>query len=149
MVLQINHPRELSRESLDCIDKLQKMGLPVINQSVLLKGVNDSVEVLEQLSRSLVRAGVKPYYLFQGDLAEGTGHFRLPLEDARALVEELRCRVSGLAMPSFAVDLPRGGGKVPLGFDYVNGRSDSGWKLRTPDGQEGYYPDPSPIKETS
>lgn len=142
IVLQVNHPRELSAKFRICIDHFQMRGIPVINQAVLLKGVNDSVEVLEELSRALVSISIKPYYLFQGDLAEGTSHFRLPLAEARALVEQLRRRVSGLAMPVFAVDLPGGGGKVPLGKDYVSALSEKGWKLKTPDGTEGYYPDP-------
>lgn len=142
VVVQVNHPRELAPEALSAVRKLQKQGLPVVNQAVLLRGVNDDVEVLESLSRALVAAGIKPYYLFQGDLSAGTGHFRLPLEEARNLVEQLRRRVSGLAMPGFAVDLPGGGGKVPLGRDYVDGEETGGWRLRTPDGREGLYPDP-------
>ncbi|MDF1569018.1 MAG: KamA family radical SAM protein, partial [Spirochaetaceae bacterium] len=141
-VIQANHPRELSPEALVAVDRLQSRGIPVINQSVLLKGVNDKVGILEELSRTLVSAGVKPYYLFQGDLAEGTAHFRLPLDEARKLTEELRIRLSGLAMPGFAVDLPGGGGKVPLGRDYVRGHDERGWILRTPDGLEGHYQDP-------
>ncbi len=142
IVIQSNHPAELSEETLRAIDRMQKKGLPVINQAVLLKGVNDNVDILEALSRRLVSAGIKPYYLFQGDVAAGTGHFRLPLESAREIAEELRGRLSGLAMPNFAVDLPGGGGKVPLGRDYVSGKTAAGWKLRTPDGKEGFYPDP-------
>ncbi len=139
VVIQANHPRELSPEAIFAIEKFQLRGLPVINQAVLLRGVNDNVEILEELSNALVRIGVKPYYLFQGDLAEGTGHFRLPLEEGLRLTEELRTRVSGLGMPSYAVDLPGGGGKVPLGSSYILGRSNEGWKLRTPDGNEGLY----------
>ena len=142
VVVQINHPRELAPEARRALRKLQRQGLPVINQAVLLRGVNDDVGVLESLSRALVEAGIKPYYLFQGDVASGTGHFRLPLEEARNLVEQLRSRVSGLAMPGFAVDLPGGGGKVPLGRDHVIGPESGGWRLRTPDGREGLYPDP-------
>ena len=147
MVLQTNHPRELAPSALGAINRLQTRGLPIINQAVLLRGVNDNIETLEELSRSLVSAGVKPYYLFQGDLATGTGHFRLPLDEARTLVERLRSRVSGLAMPVFAVDLPGGGGKVPLGVDHVLGREEDGWRLRSPDGTEGIYPDIEPAKE--
>ncbi len=147
VVIQVNHPRELSSDTLKCIDKFQRQGMPVLNQAVLLRGINDDVDVLEALFRSLVSAGVKPFYLFQGDLAEGTDHFRLPLADARNLVEKLRGRVSGLVMPVFAVDLPGGGGKVPLGADQVIGHFDQGWKLRTPDGREGYYQDPKHSKE--
>lgn len=141
-VIQANHPRELSSEALRAIDRLQSRGIPVINQSVLLKGVNDQVGILEELSRTLVSAGVKPYYLFQGDQAVGTAHFRLPLDEARKLTEDLRIRLSGLAMPNFTVDLPGGGGKVPLGRDYVRGYDQNGWRLQTPDGLQGYYQDP-------
>jgi lysine 2,3-aminomutase len=147
VVIQVNHPRELSSDTLKCIDKFQRQGVPVLNQAVLLRGINDDADVLEALFRSLVSAGVKPFYLFQGDLAEGTDHFRLSLADARNLVEKLRGRVSGLVMPAFAVDLPGGGGKVPLGADHVIGHFDQGWKLRTPDGREGYYQDPKHSKE--
>jgi len=144
IVIQTNHPREISPEFLTAVKRLQRQGLPILNQSVLLKGVNDQVEILVELSRQLVRARVKPYYLFQGDLAEGSGKFRLPLSQARHLVEELRKRVSGLGMPLFAVDLPGGGGKVPLGFDYVGDLTQRGWRLTTPNGNQGYYPDPRP-----
>lgn len=142
VVLQANHSRELSPPAIKAISRLQENGLALINQSVLLRGVNDDVDTLEALSRSLVSAGVKPYYLFQGDVAAGTGHFRVPLSEARDLVNELRGRVSGLAMPNFAVDLPGGGGKVPLNPDYVDGREAGGWRMHTPDGREGLYPDP-------
>ena len=139
VVIQTNHPRELSPEAISAIEKIQLRGLPVINQAVLLRGVNDNIEILEELSNALVRIGVKPYYLFQGDMAEGTGHFRLPLEEGLRLTGELRARVSGLGMPSYAVDLPGGGGKVPLDTTYIQSRSDEGWNLRTPDGTEGLY----------
>ena len=126
VVIQVNHPRELSSEALIAIDRFQCRGMPVINQAVLLRGVNDKIEILEELSDSLVRAGVKPYYLFQGDMAEGTGHFRLPLEESLRLSNELRSRVSGIGMPTFAVDIPGGGGKVPLNDNYVIDRSSEG-----------------------
>jgi lysine 2,3-aminomutase len=139
VVIQVNHPRELAPETLKAIELFQRRGMPVINQTVLLRGVNDNADVLVELSNALVRAGVKPYYLFQGDLAEGTGHFRLPLEEGMKLSDELRGRVSGLGMPVYALDLPGGGGKVPLCGDYILGRSPEGWRLRTPDGREGVY----------
>jgi len=139
VVIQVNHPRELSPQTLRAVERLQLRGLPVINQAVLLKGINDNADVLEELSDALVRAGVKPYYLFQGDLARGTGHFRVPLEEGLRLTGELRSRVSGLGMPSYAVDLPGGGGKVPLETSYISGRSEDGWELKTPDGHEGLY----------
>ncbi len=142
VVVQVNHPRELSSLSLRAFSRLQRQGLPILNQSVLLRGINDNIDVLEELSRALVAAGIKPYYLFQGDLASGTAHFRLPLEEARSLADQLRQRVSGLAMPNFSVDLPGGGGKVPLSRNYVLGKQGRVWHLKTPDGREGFYADP-------
>jgi len=148
VVVQVNHPRELVPEARRAFDRLQKSGLPILNQAVLLRGVNDDPAVLEDLSARLVSLSVKPYYLFQGDLAEGTGHFRLPLDEARRLVDELNRRSSGLGRPTFAVDLPGGGGKVPLGRDFVGGRESGGWILETPDGRHGLYPDPAdPMNE--
>ena len=139
VVLQVNHPRELAPEALKAISRLQKSGLSVVNQSVLLRGVNDNVDVLEELSNALVQAGVKPYYLFQGDMAAGTGHFRVPIEEGLRLSEELRSRVSGLGMPVYAVDLPGGGGKVPLGRSYILEHREDGWILKNPEGNTGFY----------
>ena len=109
-----------------------------MNQSVLLRAVNDDVDTLEQLFRGLLRLGVKPYYLFQGDLASGTAHFRVPLARGMALVQELRGRLSGLAMPTYAVDLP-GGGKVPVETALLRTEADA-YVFRGPDGAEYRYP---------
>jgi len=87
---------------------LKNAGVNLISQSVLLKGVNDSVETLAALMRGFVEAGVKPYYLHQGDLARGTSHFRTSVEEAKVLIDGLRGRVSGLAQPVYVIDLPRG-----------------------------------------
>ena len=110
-VIHTNHPRELTDEFRRAVRRLITAGVPVLNQSVLLRGVNDDAATLEELFRGLVRAGVKPYYLFQGDLAAGTAHFRVPLEKGVALMRELRGRLSGIALPTYAVDLPSGGEK--------------------------------------
>ena len=112
-VIHTNHPRELTDEFRRAVRRLITAGVPVLNQSVLLRGVNDDAATLEELFRGLVRAGVKPYYLFQGDLAAGTAHFRVPLEKGVALMRELRGRLSGIALPTYAVDLPSGGGESP------------------------------------
>jgi lysine 2,3-aminomutase len=109
-----------------------------LNQSVLLRGINDDAGVLEELFRGLVRCGVKPYYLFQGDLASGTAHFRVPLERGLELMKELRSRLSGMALPTYAVDVP-GGGKVPVESALV--RTDAkDFVFRGPDGGEYRYP---------
>lgn len=114
MILQVNHPRELSGEGLSAVGSVIEAGIPVATQTVLLRGVNDNVETLQELFTTLVYHRMKPYYLFQGDLVEGTHHLRVPLRRGLDLVERLRNRLSGIAMPDYAVDLPKGGGKILL-----------------------------------
>ncbi len=138
-VIQANHPRELTDQFRDAVRRLITAGVPVLNQAVLLRGINDDAATLEALFRGLVKAGVKPYYLFQGDLAAGTAHFRVPLEKGINLMRELRSRLSGLAMPTYAVDLPSGGGKVPVESSLVRTEQDA-YILRGPDGNEYRYP---------
>jgi lysine 2,3-aminomutase len=138
VVVHANHPRELTEEFRRGIRLLLGAGVPVLNQSVLLQGVNDDPDVLEQLFRGLVISGVKPYYLFQGDLASGTAHFRVPLTRGIELMAELRSRISGLALPTYAVDLP-GGGKVPVESALLRMEEDV-YVFRGPDGAEYRYP---------
>lgn len=140
IITQFNHPRELTPASGRAIEGLQKEGLVILNQTVLLKGINDSIEVLGSLFQRLLESGIKPYYLFQGDLAPGTGHFRVSLDRGRALVKGLRRQISGLAMPVYAVDLPGGGGKVPLTENYETGTDDDWHYFKGQDGLEYRYP---------
>lgn len=141
LMTQFNHPRELTQEAVAAVGMFVDAGIPAMNQSVLLKGVNDDASTLEQLCNKLIFSRIKPYYLFQGDLVEGTSHFRVPLEKGLALEKELRRRLSGLAMPLYAVDLPQGGGKVPLTEGYLQ---ESGgcevWNFTTVDGKKRSYP---------
>ena len=149
VITQFNHPNEITEQSRRAVGELVRRGLPVLNQAVLLKGVNDSAEVLASLFQGLLDIRVKPYYLFQGDLAAGTAHFRVPLSRGFQLMRELRRRISGLAMPVYAVDLPGGGGKIPLTENYLHSHqaaSDDrpGWyRFTGPDGRNYYYPDES------
>jgi len=138
-IIHTNHPRELTPEFRRAARRLLTSGVPVLNQSVLLRGVNDDAGTLEELFRGLVRAGVKPYYLFQGDLAAGTAHFRVPMEKGIALMRELRGRLSGIALPTYAVDLPSGGGKVPVESSIVRTEPNA-YVLRGADGGEYRYP---------
>jgi lysine 2,3-aminomutase len=138
-VIHVNHPREITAEFTTGVRRLLSGAVPVLNQAVLLRGINDNADTLEELFRGLVRAGVKPYYLFQGDLAAGTGHFRVPIETGIALMRELRTRMSGIALPTYAVDLPGGGGKVPVETALVRTEADA-YILRGPDGGEYRYP---------
>lgn len=128
LVTQFNHPRELTAESGAALDLLAHAGLPLLNQSVLLKGVNDEAGTLSALFRGLQRAGVKPYYLFHPDLARGTAHFRPSLRRGIELVRRLGQELSGVARPVYALDLPGGGGKVALHEGQI-GRVEDGWHL--------------------
>jgi lysine 2,3-aminomutase len=139
MVIHTNHPRELTDVFRAGIGRLLRAGVPVLNQAVLLRGINDDADTLEALFRGLVRAGVKPYYLFQGDLAAGTAHFRVPIERGIALMRELRNRLSGIALPVYAVDLPGGGGKVPVESALLRIEADA-YVFSGPEGAEYRYP---------
>ena len=139
LALHVNHPREMTRECRDAIARLKHAGLNLISQSVLLKGVNDDVYTLTDLMRAFVEAGVKPYYLHQGDLAPGTAHFRTTIAEAKALIDGLRGRVSGLAQPLYVIDLPGGAGKVPVAAlsCEIDGE---GWRIRDWQGYTQAYP---------
>ena len=126
-MLHANHVQELTPAACDAIERLADRGLPLLNQSVLLRGVNDTVEAQEALLRRLVELRVKPYYLHHADLARGTGHFRTTLEEGQALVRELRSRASGLCQPTYVLDLPGGHGKVPVGPGYVHAEAGETW----------------------
>ena len=143
VMTQFNHDREITKESIAAVNRFVDAGIPVMNQTVLLRKVNDNVDTLERLMNALVAIRVKPYYLFQGDLVGGTAHLRVPLESGLTLERELRKRLSGLAMPTYAIDLPEGGGKVPLGTSYLKGKDAQGsWVFSTVDGEVRTYPDP-------
>ena len=114
-----NHPRELTPASRSALAKLADAGIPLLGQTVLLAGINDDVGTLDALMRSLVTCRVKPYYLHHPDLVRGTGHFRVPIERGQALMKALRGRLSGLAQPTYVLDVPGGHGKVPIGPAYV------------------------------
>jgi lysine 2,3-aminomutase len=119
MVLHINHADELTSDVQRALALMADNGIPMLSQSVLLRGVNDSVEALTQLMRALVVNRVKPYYLHQTDLAKGTGHFRVPLAEGQELVRQMRGQLSGLCQPTYIMEVPGGFGKVPVGPDYL------------------------------
>ncbi len=120
VALHANHARELTPRARDAITALVDAGVPVVSQTVLLKGINDDVDTMEALMRAFVEARVKPYYLHHGDLAPGTAHFRTSIAEGQALMRALRGRLSGLAMPTYVLDIPGGYGKVPVGPDYLS-----------------------------
>ncbi|MFZ0422278.1 MAG: lysine-2,3-aminomutase-like protein [Xanthobacteraceae bacterium] len=120
VVLHANHPRELSREARAAIARFVDAGIPMLSQSVLLRGVNDDVETLGALLRALVECRVKPYYLHHGDLAPGTAHFRTTIADGQSLMRALHGRYSGLCQPAYVLDIPGGYGKSPIGPNYLS-----------------------------
>ncbi len=121
LVVHANHAREFTPAAREALRRVQLRGIPVLGQSVLLAGVNDSVEALESLFRAMLAARVKPYYLHQLDPAPGTARFHVPIATGRALLAALRGRVTGLAWPTYVLDIPGGHGKVPIGPDYLDG----------------------------
>ena len=140
--MHFNHPNELTDESAAACAKLADAGVPLGNQTVLLRGVNDNPLIIEQLCRGLVRMRVRPYYLYQCDLVRGVEHFRTPLTRGIEIMEYLRGRVSGMAIPNFVVDAPHGGGKIPVTPNYVISMSPTHTVLRNYEGLIVNYPEP-------
>lgn len=140
IVTHFNHAREITEATEVASRTLRQAGFVLLNQSVLLKGVNDSVEVLEELCRELMyRLGIKPYYLHHGDLARGMAHRRTTIAQGQALAAALRARMSGICNPVYVLDLPEGGGKVPIGPCHVEARDGEGWRIRGLDGEVRVY----------
>jgi lysine 2,3-aminomutase len=145
VMTHFNHPKELTPESLAACALLADAGFPVMNQSVLLAGINDDARVLEALFRGLIRARVRPYYLLQADPVRGTSHLRTPLARGMELMEALQGRLTGIALPKFICDTPGGRGKVPMVPDYIVDRSvPRKTRLRTFRGEVVTYIDPPP-----
>jgi lysine 2,3-aminomutase len=142
VMTHFNHPKELSPASLRACQRLADHGFPVMNQTVLLRGINDDPKVLEALFRGLVRARVRPYYLLQMDPVKGAAHLRTPVATGIALMEQLQGRLSGIALPKLIVDTPGGMGKVPVGPDYIVERGPGTTLLRTHRGVTVEYRDP-------
>jgi lysine 2,3-aminomutase len=140
VALHANHPRELTPAARAACARIIDAGLPMVSQSVLLAGVNDDAETLAALMRAFVETRIKPYYLHHGDLAPGTGHFRVSLARGQALMRALRGRVSGLCQPTYVLDLPGGHGKVPVGPAYLAGDLDGCVSVEDPWGQTHAYP---------
>jgi lysine 2,3-aminomutase len=134
-----NHARELTPESVRACGRLRKAGMPINNHAVLLKGVNDSLAAQRDLCRALLRAKVRPYYLFHCDPVTGAGHFRTPVWKGIEIIEGLRGHISGLGVPTYVVDAPRGGGKIPLMPNYLLSASNDSVVLRNYEGMIVHY----------
>lgn len=139
VALHANHPREFAPAARAAIARLVDAGIPMVSQSVLLRGVNDDAATLEALMRRFVENRIKPYYLHHGDLAPGTGHLRTDLPEGQALMRQLRGRLSGLAQPLYVLDIPGGHGKVPVGPGYLE-KSGATWQVTDPQGTVHPYP---------
>lgn len=140
VAVHTNHPRELTADARGALARLADAGVPLVSQTVLLNGVNDDADTLEALMRALVAARVKPYYLHHPDLAPSTAHFRIPLARGQEIVAELRRRLSGIAMPTYVLDIPGAHGKVPADGAYVT-LSDDGARVIDPSGRVHTYRD--------
>jgi lysine 2,3-aminomutase len=141
VVLHANHPRELTPAARAACARLIDGGLPMLSQSVLLRGVNDDVSTLAQLMRAFVECRIKPYYLHHADLAPGTAHLRTTIEEGQALMRALRGHLSGLCQPTYVLDIPGGYGKSPIGPGYLM-RHDQGFEIDDFQGERHAYPPP-------
>lgn len=137
-----NHPKECTQEAFDAVAKLVNAGCVVNNQMVLLKGVNDDAEIVKKLNHKLLMMRVRPYYIFQCDMAQGISHFRTPVEKGLEIIEKLRGWTSGMAVPHYVIDGPGGGGKIPLIPNYVVKREGKKWTLRNYAGKISVYEEP-------
>ncbi|WP_420024477.1 lysine-2,3-aminomutase-like protein (plasmid) [Cereibacter azotoformans] len=143
IVVHVNHAAELRLDARAALGRLADRGVPLLSQSVLLRGVNDSADTLEALFRALLRLRVKPYYLHHCDLARGAGHFRTSIAQGRAIMAELRRRITGIGLPTYVLDIPGGFGKVPVTPDHVIPDGPGRWQVRDPQGGVHRYEDPA------
>jgi lysine 2,3-aminomutase len=145
--IHTNHPRELTSEVRDALARLADAGIPLGNQSVLLRGVNDSVEIQKALVHKLLMCRVRPYYLYQCDLITGSSHLRTSVAEGVAVIEGLRGHTTGYAIPQFVIDGPGGGGKIPINPNYLVDTATGRVTLRNFEGEIFDYPDPTLISE--
>ncbi len=141
MAIHVNHAQELTENVCAALARLSDAGIPLLSQTVLLKGINDNAEVLIELFRKLVANRVKPYYLHHLDKAPGTSHFRVPLAEGQKIVRQLRGKLSGLAQPTYVLDISGGYGKVPITPAWVQEVSDGDYEVTDPQGGVHHYRD--------
>lgn len=137
-----NHPKEITPDSQRACEKIADAGIPLGNQTVLLRGINDNAETLKELFIKLVKIRVRPYYLYQCDVAEGIGHFRTPVSQGIEIMKNIRGYISGYAVPTFVIDAPGGGGKTPVNPDYIMSLDERQAVLRNYKGDIYTYPNP-------
>ncbi len=145
IVTHFNHPNEIAPENIAAIARLVDAGIVVRNQGPLLKGVNDDAGVLEELFKRLTDIRVVPYYLHQLDLAKGTNHFRVPIEEGIELMRQLQGNVTGIALPRYMLDIPAGKGKIPLVYEFAKKIEGNSWKIESPSGEKLEYQEPNSL----
>lgn len=148
MSLHFTHPDEITPEVAEACGRLADAGIPLGSQTVLLRGVNDDVATMTRLVHGLLRIRVRPYYLYQCDPISGSSHFRTPVEQGLAIIRALRGHTTGYAVPTYVIDAPDGGGKIPLSPDYVLGRDGDDLLLTNYAGGQYRYPDPDGVAGT-
>jgi len=139
--IQVNHPKELTEEAYQAINKISKAGIPIGNQAVLLKGINDNPHIMKKLNQELLKARVKPYYIFQAKNVKGTRHFQTSVSTGIEIMENLRGYTSGLAIPTYIINAPGGLGKTPINPIYNISQGRDYIKIRTWEGKIIDYPD--------
>ncbi|NJK92933.1 MAG: KamA family radical SAM protein [Blastochloris sp.] len=144
MSIHCNHPRELTLEVKEALGRLADAGIPLGNQAVLLRGVNNHPDVLKELFHKLLMCRVRPYYLYQCDLIQGSAHLRTTIQEGLEIMDKLRGHTTGYAIPQYVVDGPGGGGKIPLNPDYIVARTGDRLVLRNYRGDIYEYPEASP-----
>ena len=141
MSVHSNHPRELTTEVREALGRLADAGIPLGNQSVLLRNVNDSAEVMKAHVQKLLMCRVRPYYIYQCDLISGSAHLRTTVRKGLQIMEELRGHTTGYAVPQYVIDAPGGGGKVPINPDYIMQQDDERVIIRNYEGKLFEYPE--------
>lgn len=148
MSIHVNHPRECTEELYEAAEKLSFAGVPLGNQSVLLRGVNDNLEVMQSLVHRLLMMRVRPYYLYQCDLITGSRHLRADVTKGIEIIQGLRGHSTGYAIPQFVIDAPGGGGKIPINPEYIQRITDEEIVMRNYEGKEYRYPlNPEALQE--
>ena len=147
MSIHVNHPRECTQELHAACEKLSFAGVPLGNQSVLLKGVNDSLDTMKSLVHRLLQMRVRPYYLYQCDLITGSSHLRSDIAKGMEIIHGLRGHTTGYGIPQFVIDAPGGGGKIPINPEYVQKITEAEIVLKNFQGKEYRYPRSTPLEE--
>jgi len=143
MSVHVNHPRELTVEVKEALERLANHGIPLGNQSVLLRGVNDDVDTMKALIHKLLMCRVRPYYLYQLDLIQGSSHLQAPVAKGLKIIKGLRGHTTGYSIPQYVIDAPEGGGKVPINPEYIVQRNSERVVIRNFEGKTFEYPEPT------